>query len=148
VVRVVDGDTLVADIDGDRERVRFIGIDTPESVALDRPDECYGKEASERTKALLPPGTPLRLERDVEPRDQYDRLLAYIYRATDGLFVNESLVTDGYAVAKEFPPNTSLHTQLRAAQSQAQAGHKGLWAACGSADVTLAPPPGRYGREP
>jgi micrococcal nuclease len=139
VVRVIDGDTLVADIDGDQEHVRFIGIDTPESVALDRPDECYGKEASERTKGLLPPGTPIRLERDVEPRDQYDRLLAYVYRATDGLFVNESLVADGYAAAKEFPPNTTLHTQLDAAQGQAQTGRKGLWSACGSPDVTLAP---------
>ena len=141
VVRVIDGDTLAADIDGDEEHVRLIGIDTPESVAQDRPDECFGKEASERLRELLPAGSPLRLERDVEPRDQYDRLLAYVYRATDGLFVNQTLVSDGYAVAKAFPPNTTLHQELLAAESQARTARKGLWSACGSADVTLAPPP-------
>jgi len=140
VGRVIDGDTLVADIDGDEEHVRLIGIDTPESVAEDRPDECYGKEASERLRALLPPGTPVRLERDVEPRDQYDRLLAYVYRAADGLFVNETLVTEGYAEAKAYPPNTTLHQELLAAQSAARAAGKGFWGACGGPDVTLAPP--------
>jgi micrococcal nuclease len=140
VVRVIDGDTLAADIDGDDEHVRLIGIDTPESVAEDRPDECYGKEASERLRALLPTGTPIRLERDVEPRDQYDRLLGYVYRATDGLFVNQTLVAEGYAEAKAFPPNTTLHQELLAAQSQARSAGKGFWAACGGPDVTLAPP--------
>jgi len=140
VRRTIDGDTLVADIDGDEEHVRLIGIDTPESVAEDRPDECYGKEASERLRALLPPGTPVRLERDVEPRDQYDRLLAYVYRAADGLFVNETLVTEGYAEAKAYPPNTTLHQELLAAQSAARAAGKGFWGACGGPDVTLAPP--------
>jgi micrococcal nuclease len=139
VVRVIDGDTLAADIDGDDEHVRLIGIDTPESVAEDRPDECYGKEASERLRALLPTGTPIRLERDVEPRDQYDRLLGYVYRATDGLFVNQTLVAEGYAEAKAFPPNTTLHQELLAAQSQARSAGKGFWGTCGGPDVTLAP---------
>jgi endonuclease YncB( thermonuclease family) len=137
VERTIDGDTLVADIDGDDEHVRLIGIDTPESVAQDRPDECYGKQASERLRALLPPGTPVRLERDVEPRDQYDRLLAYVYRATDGLFVNETLVAEGYAEAKAYPPNTTLHQELLAAQSAARAARKGFWGACGGPDVPL-----------
>jgi micrococcal nuclease len=141
VGRVIDGDTLVADIDGDEEHVRLIGIDTPESVAVDRPDECYGKEASERLGALLPVGTPIRLERDVEPRDQYDRLLAYVYRATDGLFVNRTLVSEGYAEAKAFAPNTTLQQEMLAAQSQARDAAKGLWGTCGGPDVTLAPPP-------
>jgi len=137
VRRTIDGDTLVADIDGDQEHVRLIGIDTPESVAEDRPDECYGKEASERLAELLPQGTPVRLERDVEPRDQYDRLLAYVYRATDGLFVNQALVAEGYAAAKSYPPNTTLHQELLAAQSRARTAGKGLWGACGGPDVTL-----------
>jgi micrococcal nuclease len=135
----IDGDTLVADIDGDEEHVRLIGIDTPESVAEDRPDECYGKEASERLRALLPRGTPIRLERDVEPRDQYDRLLGYVYRAADGLFVNEALVAEGYAEAKAYPPNTTLHQELLAAQSAARTAGKGFWGTCGGPDVTLAP---------
>jgi micrococcal nuclease len=139
VVRVIDGDTLAADIDGDgdEEHVRLIGIDTPESVAEDRPDECYGAEASERLRALLPPGTPVRLERDVEPRDQYDRLLAYAYRAADGLFVNETLVAEGFAEAKSYPPNTTLHQELLAAQSAARRAGLGFWAACGGPDTPL-----------
>lgn len=141
VVWVIDGDTLIADIDGDEEHVRLIGIDTPESVAEDRPDECYGKEASERLRALVPVGTAVRLERDVEPRDQYDRLLAYVYRATDGLLVNDALVAEGFAEAKAFPPNTSLHEELLAAQHRARAAGNGFWGACGGPDVTLAPAP-------
>ena len=80
VVHPVDGDTIVVDIDGVEEPVRFIGIDTPESVAPDRPVECFGPEAKARTAELLPEGTVVRLERDVEARDRYDRLLAYVIR--------------------------------------------------------------------
>ena len=76
VVRVIDGDTVDVDLDGARERVRLIGVDTPESVARDRPIQCYGVEASDRTKELLPEGTAVRLERDEVSRDQYGRLLA------------------------------------------------------------------------
>jgi micrococcal nuclease len=141
VTRVIDGDTLAADIDGDDEHVRLIGIDTPESVARDRPDECYGKEASERLRALLPVGSPIRLERDVEPRDQYDRLLAYVYRASDGLFVNATLVDEGFAEAKAFAPNTTLQQDFLAAENRAHAAGKGFWGACGGPDVTLAPAP-------
>ncbi|HEY8547400.1 MAG TPA: thermonuclease family protein, partial [Acidimicrobiales bacterium] len=81
VVHVVDGDTLVVRFRGGGEaRLRLIGIDTPESVATDRPNECFGQEASAALAALLPAGTPVRVERDVEPRDRYDRLLGYVYR--------------------------------------------------------------------
>lgn len=130
VVRVVDGDTLVVDLDGSQERVRLIGIDTPESVAEDRPVECYGVEASERLKELLPAGTTIRLERDVEPRDRYDRLLAYVYRADDNLLINREQVLDGFAEAKEYPPNTALSSDLAAAQRTARAAGAGLWSAC------------------
>ena len=97
VVRVVDGDTIVVRLGDRTETVRLIGIDTPESVARDRPDECYGAEASSRLAELLPPGTAVQLTRDVEPRDMYDRLLAYVHRPDDGLFVNLAQVADGYA---------------------------------------------------
>ena len=76
---------------GRDERVRLIGIDTPETVDPRKPVQCFGKEASDHTKALLPAGTAVRLERDAEARDRYDRLLAYVYRASDGLFVNLEL---------------------------------------------------------
>src|SRR5690606_33140732 len=86
VVRIVDGDTIVADIDGRRTTVRLIGIDTPETVKPDSPVECFGPEASAYIGTLLDAGTPIRVERDAEARDDYGRLLAYIRRAADGLF--------------------------------------------------------------
>jgi micrococcal nuclease len=130
VERVVDGDTVVFDIDGRRETVRLIGIDTPETVKPDSPVECFGPEASAATKALLPEGTEVRLERDVEARDDYDRLLAYAYRARDGMFVNLELVRQGYAVLLTFPPNVAHVDEFVDAAEQARAAGRGLWAAC------------------
>lgn len=141
VVRVVDGDTVVVDVGGTEEPVRLIGIDTPESVAQDRPDECYGAEASDRLAELLPPGTVVQLVRDVEPRDTYDRLLAYVHRSADDLFVNLSLVADGFAEAKEYPPNTAHRAELEQAEQAARAAGLGLWTACGGPDVVLQPSP-------
>jgi micrococcal nuclease len=142
VVRVVDGDTLVVDLGGVEERVRLIGIDTPESVAPGRPVECYGAEASHRLAELVPAGTPVHLERDVEPRDAYDRLLAYAYRAGDDLFLNLAQVADGFAEAREYPPNTAQRRRFDAAERAARSAGAGLWAACGGPDVPVAPPPG------
>jgi micrococcal nuclease len=139
VVRVVDGDTVEVAIDGEPEpeTVRLIGIDTPESVARDRPNECFGEEASARTADLLPEGTPVRLERDVEARDRYGRLLAYVRRARDGLLVNHDLVAGGFAEASSYPPNTARDAELAAAQAEARRARAGLWGACGSADVPV-----------
>jgi micrococcal nuclease len=139
VVRVVDGDTLVVDVGGTEEPVRLIGIDTPESVARDRPDECFGTEASARLESLLPPGTAVRLTRDVEPRDMYDRLLAYVQRSSDGLFVNAAQVADGYAEARDYPPNTAYRDDFDRAERAARQVGLGLWSACGGPDMTLAP---------
>ena len=82
VVQVIDGDTVVARVDGRDEHVRLIGIDTPETVDPKRPVMCFGPEASAETHQLLPAGTPVRLVHDVEARDAYGRLLAYVYRAS------------------------------------------------------------------
>src|SRR5207237_5495658 len=109
VERVVDGDTIIVNVAGRRERVRLVGIDTPESVEPNTPVQCFAVQASNRTKALLPPGTGVRLVRDVEERDRYRRLLAYVYRLRDGLFVNLALVREGYASPYTFPPNVA-HT--------------------------------------
>lgn len=141
VVRVVDGDTLVADVGGHEQHVRLIGIDTPETVAPDRPDECFGAEASRRLTELLPPGTAIRLERDVEPRDRYDRLLAYVFRSEDGLFVNLAQVEGGYAEAREYPPNTARRPELDGAERSARAAAAGLWGTCGGPDTPVAPGP-------
>jgi micrococcal nuclease len=145
VVRVVDGDTLVVDIGGTRLPVRLIGIDTPETVAPGRPVECYGAEASQHLKQLTPAGTRLRLVRDVEARDVYDRLLAYVYRSDDDVFVNRAQVEGGFAVAKDYPPNTAHRTELHQVEAAARAGGAGLWGACGSADVAIGPPPAGAG---
>lgn len=130
VVRVVDGDTLVVDVGGTDERVRLIGIDTPESVKQGSPVECFGKEASKHTKKLLPAGTPVHLVLDAEDRDRYGRLLAYVYRASDGEFINLSLAQDGYAGMLTYPPNVAHTDDFRSAVSQARSQGIGLWGAC------------------
>lgn len=132
IVGVVDGDTIDVDIDagGHRERVRLIGVDTPETVRPDTPVECFGPEASAFTKRLLPAGTPVRLARDVEPRDAYGRLLAYVYRAEDGLFVNEALIAAGFARPLPFEPNTSFADRFADAAADARSRSLGLWGTC------------------
>jgi micrococcal nuclease len=132
VERVVDGDTIVVDVDGGgEERIRLIGVDTPESVKPDSPVECFGAEASTFTASLLPEGTRVRLERDVEARDDYGRLLAYVYRAEDAMFVNLELVEQGYAQPLTIPPNVAHAEQFVAASRRAEAADRGLWSACG-----------------
>ena len=130
VERVVDGDTIIGHVGGRRERVRFIGIDTPESVKPNTPVQCFAIAASNRTKSLLPAGTPVRLVGDVEQRDKYKRLLAYVYRAKDNLFVNLSLVRDGYAQPYTFPPNVAHTNEFVAAAAEARQAGRGLWSAC------------------
>ncbi len=136
VERVVDGDTVIVHIDGERERVRLIGIDTPE-IAHDaygdrpaQPDECYGPQAHEFTASLLAEGTPVRLERDLVPRDDYGRLLAYVYRASDGVFVNWEIVRHGYAEVLTIEPNSTYADRFVDAARTAEADNVGLWAAC------------------
>ena len=130
VERVVDGDTLVVRVGSRSERVRLIGIDTPESVDPRRPVECFGKEASAHMADLLPEGTTVRLERDVEARDRFDRLLAYVFRQSDDLFVNLAMVRDGYADVATFPPNVAHVDEFAAAARDAREQGRGLWSAC------------------
>lgn len=138
VTRVVDGDTIRVRIQGTEEPVRLIGIDTPETNGQGGLRECFGAEATDRMEALLPAGTPVRLVRDVEARDRYDRLLAYVYRASDGLFVNLAMADEGYATTLTYPPNVAHADEFAAAVVTARKGQRGLWQACGSADVRLA----------
>lgn len=130
VVRVVDGDTVVLSFDGRDERVRLIGIDTPESVDPNRPVECLGPEASAFTKSLLPDGTKVIVERDVEARDDYGRLLGYITRLDDGMFVNLEIVRRGFAQPLTIPPNVAYSKDFVAAASHARDDNLGLWALC------------------
>jgi micrococcal nuclease len=137
VVHPVDGDTVVVRIGHHEESVRFIGIDTPESVSRTVPVECYGPEAKHRTAALLPPGTEVVLQRDVEARDKYGRLLAYITRASDGAFINLLLVEDGFAESFPFPPNTAHRADFDRAEADAKAAERGLWPTCGGTDTPM-----------
>jgi micrococcal nuclease len=131
VTRVVDGDTIEVELDHHREKVRLLGIDTPETHHPTKPVQCYGEEASQHTAALLPAGTEVRLERDDEERDDYGRLLAYVYRRADDLFVNLELVRQGFASLLTIRPNVAHVADLTAAESSARHDDLGLWGRCG-----------------
>lgn len=125
VERVVDGDTFVAHLGGYLERVRVIGVDTPETVAPGRPVERYGKEASRFAKRELT-GVTVRLGGDVEPRDRYQRLLAYVW-LPDGTFWNALLAAEGYAQPITVPPNVTYVDLFRRLVAEARTAHRGLW---------------------
>lgn len=129
---VVDGDTIDVAIGGREERVRLTGIDTPEKARRDTgaPAECFGDEATAYTESLLPVGTPVRLERDVVGRDDYGRLLAYVYRVDDGIFVNYEIVRQGFAQPLTIPPNVTFSELMVDAARDAEAADVGLWSAC------------------
>ena len=99
--------------------------------------QCFGKEASLFLEAMLPGGTEITLVRDVEARDIYDRLLGYVVRSLDGLFVNLELVAGGYAAVLNYPPNEHFADALGRAQAEAVAAGRGLWSVCGGPDVPL-----------
>lgn len=125
VVRVVDGDTIEIE---DGQIVRYIGIDTPETVHPQKAVECFGREASNKNKELVE-GRFVQLEKDVSNTDKYGRLLRYVY--ADGIFVNEFLVREGFAHASSYPPDVKYQDLLNIARSEAQSQNKGLWAGCG-----------------
>jgi len=130
VTRVVDGDTVKVRIGGRVDTVRYIGMDTPETVKPGAPVQCYGKDASAFNRRLVA-GQRVRLALDAEPRDRYGRLLAYVYRRSDGLFVNAELVRQGFARTLTIPPNVGHLRELRGLEAAAQARRTGLWSACG-----------------
>lgn len=129
IEHVVDGDTVDVDLDGRDERIRLIGIDTPETKDQDSPVECYGPEATALTELLIPPGTIVRLERDAEARDDYGRLLAYVHRS-DGLFVNLELARQGAATVLSIRPNTAYADVIANAVQEARRAGRGLWGTC------------------
>lgn len=121
VVRVIDGDTI--EIEGG-QNVRYIGIDTPETVHPSKPVECYGKEASEKNKELVD-GKEVELEKDVSETDKYERLLRYVW--IGDLLVNEYLVREGYAQSSSYPPDIKYQDKFIEAQKKAREEKKGLW---------------------
>ncbi len=130
ILKVVDGDTVDIDINGHTERVRLIGVNTPETKHPTKPIECFGPEASAYMTQLLPKGTTVRIERDVEARDRYGRMLLYLYLGSDDLFINLELVARGYGTPMSIEPNTFHRNDFVRAAAQAQAANVGLWKAC------------------
>ena len=131
-MRVVDGDTIRVRLPAGEEAVRYIGVDTPESVKPGTPVECFAKRASAFNERLVE-GERVRLVRDVELRDRYGRRLAYVYRAGDGLFVNAELVRRGYATVATFPPNVAHAGEFRRLANRARLSGRGLWSRCAGA---------------
>ncbi len=124
VTRVIDGDTI--EIDGG-ERVRYIGIDTPETVDPRKPVQCFGVEASKKNKELVE-GKEVRLEKDITERDKYGRLLRYIW-VGDSL-INLELVKQGFAYSYSYPPDVKYQNQFVKAQQEAREAKLGLWSDC------------------
>ena len=137
VESVIDGDTIKVTMDSGAETVRLVGIDTPETVDPNRPEQCYGAEASDYLESLLPAGTPVTLVLDIEARDSYGRLLAYVMRSGDKMFVNWEMVASGHASALFIEPNRFYEGALSAAETRARSTGLGLWGACGGPDVPL-----------
>ncbi|MHB1117963.1 MAG: thermonuclease family protein [Minisyncoccota bacterium] len=133
VIRVVDGDTILVDIKGTQEKVRFIGVDTPESVAPRKPIQCFGEEASAFTQNLLM-GNHVRLESDPtqHDRDTYGRLLRYVF-LPDGTFINKVIIEKGYGHEYTYRTPYHYHADFKAAEHAARELGLGLWAsgACG-----------------
>ena len=128
VTRVVDGDTAHVLFHGRDVTIRFIGVDTPETVAPGQPIECYGPEASHFTTAELTERR-VRLEFDVERIDPYGRTLAYLWMP-DGSMFNQTLVRAGLATVATYPPDTRYVDRFEAAQRSAKTADRGLWGAC------------------
>ncbi len=129
VIRVVDGDTIVVSLNKKPETIRFIGINTPETVAPNKPVQCYGPEASVRTKELLTDQI-VRLEADPsqDDRDQYDRLLRFVHLGDEN--VNQLLVREGFAKEYTYQKPYKYQTEFREEQKTAKANRVGLWEAC------------------
>ena len=130
IVKVIDGDTVDIEIDGRTERVRLIGVNTPETKHPTKPIECFGPEASAYMTQLLPKGTNVRIERDTEARDRYGRMLLYLYRNSDNLFINLDLISRGYGTPMSIEPNTFHRNDFVHAAALAEATNVGLWKAC------------------
>lgn len=134
VAHVVDGDTIKLE---SGEVVRYIGIDTPETVDPRKPVQCYGKEASAKNKELVE-GKEIRLEKDISETDKYGRLLRYVW--LDDVLINELLVREGYAQSSSYPPDVKYQDRFLEAQGLARDENKGLWGdACNTTTQSTAP---------
>lgn len=127
VKRVIDGDTIELE---SGQKLRYIGINTPETVDPRRAPQCFGKEASNKNRDLVE-GKMVRLEKDVSETDKFGRLLRYVY-LENGTMVNQFLVREGFARASSYPPDIKYQDLFREAEKLARQENKGLWAGCNS----------------
>src|SRR3990167_8398336 len=134
VTKVIDGDTI--EIEGGT-RVRYIGIDTPETVDPRKTVQCFGREASNKNKDLVE-GKKVRLEKDITNTDKYDRLLRYVWINNE--LVNETLVKEGFAYSSPYPPDVKYQDWLNKAQSYSQSRNLGLWSSCNVAGIENSQP--------
>jgi len=122
VISVADGDTVTVMLSSKKEKVRLIGIDAPELG-----QKPWGAESKKYLESLISySGSKVRLEYDIDKRDKYGRILAYIW-TTDGTLVNLSMVKNGLAVLYTFPPNVKYVNDLKAAQTEARNKRLGIW---------------------
>lgn len=124
---VIDGDTFVAKVDGERQKIRVVGIDTPESVKKGVPVECYAKKASHYSKDHLT-GKQVKLIFDVDRKDKYERTLAYVELA--GKDYGKTLLKKGLARSLTIPPNIARSVSYESAAGKARKADRGLWGAC------------------
>lgn len=125
VTKVIDGDTIEVSIDGKEYKVRYIGIDTPETVNPNKPVEYYGKEASNENQRLVLNKT-VYLEKDVSDTDKYGRLLRYVYLDSSTM-VNYLLVRNGFAYEKAYTPDVKYLSLFIEAETYAKTNNLGLW---------------------
>ena len=129
VTHVVDGDTIEI---SSGEKIRLLGVDTPETVDPRRPVGCFGKEASNKLKSLLE-GKRVYLEKDFSDSDKYNRLLRFVYlplESGEKLFVNDYLIREGFAKVLTIPPDVKFAERFLQAQTEARVNSRGLWGSC------------------
>lgn len=124
VTRVNDGDTI--EIEGG-QKLRYIGMDTPELYDPRKPVQCFGTEAKEKNKELVE-GKIVKLEKDVSETDKYGRLLRYVW--VDNLLVNDYLVKEGYARISTYPPDVKYQSLFSQSEKEARENKRGLWGKC------------------
>ncbi|MBI2022099.1 thermonuclease family protein [Candidatus Daviesbacteria bacterium] len=132
VTKVIDGDTIEIDDSGQPKKLRYIGVNTPETVDPRKAVECFGKEASNENKRLIE-GQKVILEKDVSETDRFDRFLRYVFlKLDDGslLFINDYLVRQGFAYASTYPPDVKYQEKFAEAEKEARDNNRGLWSKC------------------
>jgi|SRR5579872_2522482 len=128
ITRVIDGDTVVVNMNGKEETIRLIGVNTPETVDPRKPVQCFGKQASDFLKNMLPQGTMVTLTADPSQsdRDKYGQLLRYIYLGD--VLVNEEIIVQGYGFEYTYDVPYEFQKDFKATQNYASSGELGLWA--------------------